>query len=48
MSLVLPEKVWEHLKEFIDDQKTGNITLHVREGQVLGLKVEEQIKIADP
>jgi hypothetical protein len=44
-TLELPEKLRLQLAQFLLDKKTGNIVLNVKEGQILGFKVEELFSI---
>ena len=41
----IPEPIWHRIKSFLDAKQTGNLVLHVREGQVLGAKIEEHLSI---
>ena len=38
---LLPRKLAMRLEEFLKDARTGSVTLHVKEGQILAWKVEE-------
>jgi len=39
----LPMSVAVALFEFLREAKSGNVTLHVRQGQILGATIEEKI-----
>ena len=41
----LPEDVLEPLVQFLLDKRTGNVSLNIKDGQVMGLRVEEIVKI---
>jgi len=43
MTHALPEKIWQRIKDFMVAQLTGNITIHIKDGQVKGAKIEEQV-----
>ena len=40
----IPERIALRIAEFLHGRRTGNLTLNVREGEVMGAKIEEQIK----
>ena len=39
--VILPADAWASIKKFVLDKKTGNLTLKIRDGVVLGARVEE-------
>ena len=40
MTEVVPVKVAEALRDFILDKRTGNVVLNIKDGIILGLRVE--------
>ncbi len=40
-----PEKFGKRLNDFLLDRLTGNVQLHIRDGQILGLTVEEKLSL---
>lgn len=42
---LIPEHVREKVARFILDNRTGNVTLNVRDGRVLGLTIEEKLSV---
>ena len=38
---IIPLRLYSFLNRFLIDKKTGNVTLNVRDGQILGFRVEE-------
>lgn len=38
---IIPLPLYRFLNRFLLDRKTGNVTLNVRDGQILGYRVEE-------
>ena len=44
---VLPIEVQRRLKEFLDARKTGQLTLHIKEGQILKGNTNEFWDIVD-
>lgn len=45
LTLPLPAKVEEVLRQFILDRKTGNVRINVKDGRVLGVHLEEIVVI---
>ena len=41
---VAPSQIIDRVKRFLLDGSTGNVTLNVRDGEILGLHLEEIIK----
>ena len=41
--VILPADAWASIKQFVLDKKTGNLTLKIRNGKVLGARVEELV-----
>ena len=44
-TLDLPEKLRLQLAQFLLDKKTGNIVLNIKEGQILGFRIEELFSV---
>ena len=42
---IFPLAVWEKLQEFVLDKRTGNISINVKDGKVLGVRVEELLSV---
>lgn len=40
---ILPAEAWKFIRRFVLEKKTGNLTLNVRDGVVLGVRVEELV-----
>jgi hypothetical protein len=43
----LPASIIERLRCFLAAGLTGNVTLNVRDGLVLGARIEEVVKVSD-
>ena len=43
--IALPWNLALCLESYLVDKKTGNVTLNIRDGQILGFKAEEQFKV---
>jgi hypothetical protein len=43
--VLLPLRIAKRIGEFLDDKLTGNITINVRDGEVLGAQIEEKVKV---
>lgn len=43
--VTLPKAVVDTIKGFQVDKRTGNVTLNIRDGKILGLHAEEIVKI---
>ncbi len=41
--VVLPVEAWKFIRRFVLDKKTGNLTLKVKDGVVLGVRIEELV-----
>jgi len=41
----LPEKLWRIIKAWVEGKKTGSLTLHVKDGNVLEVEKQERIKL---
>ncbi len=41
--VILPAEAWKFIRRFVLDKKTGNLTLKVKDGVVLGVRVEELV-----
>lgn len=44
-NVLLPVSVARALEQFILDARTGNVQLNIRNGQILGLTVEEKLSV---
>lgn len=42
----MPTDLAERLNQFMLDNRTGNVKIHIRDGQILGLTVEEKLSAA--
>ncbi len=40
-----PEKFGEKLNRFIADGNTGNVSVHIKDGKILGLTIEEKLSL---
>lgn len=38
---IIPLPLYSFLNRYLLDRKTGNVTLNIRDGQILGYRVEE-------
>lgn len=45
---MLPQRVYEALKAFIEAKKTGSFTIHIKEGKVMNFVVTEHNRVSDP
>jgi hypothetical protein len=41
----LPVRLAKRFGEFVGDGLTGNITINVRDGEILGMQIEEKVKL---
>lgn len=41
----VPIEARERLAEFLLDKRTGNLTLHIKSGKVMGFALQEQVKL---
>ena len=41
-----PEKLGKRLNDFLLDELSGNVQIHIRDGQILGMKVEEHLSVS--
>lgn len=37
----VPMRLWNFLNRYMIDKRTGNVTLNIKDGQILGYRVEE-------
>ena len=37
----LPDKIIEPIRDFLLDKRTGNIKLNIKDGEILGIHIEE-------
>lgn len=47
MSDPIPASLWKRIMEFLKDERTGAITLHVNRGHVEKLKLEEYVRLTE-
>jgi hypothetical protein len=45
---VIPPNLWRKICDFLLDRRTGSVQLNVRNGQVLGLTVNEHVGAEKP
>lgn len=38
---IIPLRLYSFLNHYLVDKRTGNVTLNIRDGQILGYRVEE-------
>jgi hypothetical protein len=43
--LVVAKEVAETISQFMLDRKTGNVVLNIKDGRIMGLRVEELVKV---
>lgn len=42
---LIPKAVRERVAKFLLDERTGNVTLNVKDGRVLGFTIEEKLSV---
>ncbi len=42
---LIPTKFWELLKAFIETKRCGKFTLHVKDGKVLTIDIQESVTL---
>ena len=45
MGEYIPPKFWERIKAYLATQATGQIVLHVKDGKILVVDLEETIRL---
>ncbi len=45
MSLTVPSPVWEALRGFLEDGRSGQFVLEVREGQIVACSMNQKIRV---
>lgn len=43
--LVVAKDVAETISQFMLDRRTGNVVLNIKDGQIMGLRVEEIVRV---
>jgi len=43
--LVVAKDVAEAISQFMLDRRTGNVVLNIKDGQIMGLRVEEIVRV---
>ena len=43
----LPPRLWEPIKRFLLDGKTGNVKLSIKDGRILSCRLEEYVTVSD-
>ena len=43
--LVVAKNVAETISQFMLDRRTGNVVLNIKDGQIMGLRVEEIVRV---
>jgi len=47
MQVTIPSDVWEKIKDFCTQKKTGQVVLDVKDGNVLGWKITEAGRVSN-
>lgn len=42
---LIPDKFREEIAQFLLDGQTGNVTLNIKDGRILGIKIEKLLSI---
>ena len=45
MNESVPSKFWERIKEYLSASKTGQIVLHVKDGKILVVDLQETVRL---
>lgn len=45
MTLPVPPSVWDALQQFLQEGKSGQVTLEVREGEVVACRITSSIRV---
>jgi hypothetical protein len=43
--VVIPIPIWQRLETFLLDRRSGNVTLNIRDGQILSARVEDVVTV---